>query len=282
MAKDLVNKSKEKVAIKKIKHDTPHMQENNYTEIAFLSSCKVRHLLHRAANVFEHPNICDFKRALLTQEKKGAQEMYIIMEFLEGGTLQEAAAASVLEENHIAFVAHEVLMALNYLHERRWAHRDLKSANVMLSIKGEVKLIDFGLCADFSEGPRTQMLGSPFWIPPEMIWGHPHSYPADVWSMAVCILELLLGKPAYVESSVKAMFRVATQVPLRLVKCSHAHLCRASLTRSHLKSLRRAKLSYCAASRSISRSARPSLNFSRHIWRYCVLTTWTHVDRTHG
>jgi len=220
VAKDTSSKSgKERVAVKRISHDTAKAQENNWTEIAFLAMSK-------------HPNIVEFKKAFLVKEdKKGSEEMWIIMEFLEGGTLGEAAAANALSEDHIAYVAHEILSALKYLHDKQWVHRDLKSANVMMSIKGEIKLIDFGLCADFSEGPRLQMLGSPYWIPPEMTWGHPHSYPADVWSMGVCILELMLCHPPHNDNNVKGMFYVATkgltdQIPSRSTVAAKGFLAR--------------------------------------------------------
>jgi len=81
----------------------------------------------------------------------------------------------------------------------------------MMSIKGEIKLIDFGLCGDFSEGPLIKMLGSPYWIPPEMILRKPHSFPADIWSLGVCILELILRAPPYDVSSAKCMYHVATE-----------------------------------------------------------------------
>lgn len=168
LAKDMQAKQA-RVAVKKLPHDNPRTQENNWSEIAFLSMCK-------------HPNICAFLKAYLVKEKDTPDEIWIIMEFLEGGTLSEAARAHRFSDQHIGYVAHEVLMALQYLHGKHLVHRDLKSANVMMSIKGEIKLIDFGLCADFSEGPRVKMLGSPYWIPPEMVWEMPHSYSADIWS----------------------------------------------------------------------------------------------------
>jgi serine/threonine protein kinase len=62
------------------------------------------------------------------------------MEFLEGGTLEQAAKAYSFEEKQIAYVALEMLKALEYLHAENLVHRDLKSANIMMSIKGEIKL----------------------------------------------------------------------------------------------------------------------------------------------
>jgi len=138
------------------------------------------------------------------------KEIWIIMEFLEGGTLAEVAEQYSLETEHIAYIAGQILQALQYLHSNNYVHRDLKSANVMLSIEGKVKLIDFGLCTDISQGPQIKMLGSPYWIPPEMIFGLPHSFPVDIWSLGVCLLELFLLKPPFSGSPLRCMFEVAT------------------------------------------------------------------------
>lgn len=59
---------------------------------------------------------------------------------MEGGTLSEAVKGYEFRESHIAYIARETLQALVYLHQRNWAHRDLKSSNIMLTIGGEVKL----------------------------------------------------------------------------------------------------------------------------------------------
>jgi len=80
-----------------------------------------------------------------------------------------------------------------------------------MSVKGEIKLIDFGLCADFSFGARSKMLGSPYWVPPEMIHEKPHTCVADIWSFAVCLLELYRGSPPHAPSSLKCMFMTATE-----------------------------------------------------------------------
>jgi len=135
----------------------------------------------------------------------------MIMEYLQGGTLNEASKIIKLSEDHVAYVGKEMFKALAYIHSLGYAHRDLKSQNVMLSIEGKVKLIDMGLMCDFRKGPRNRMLGSPYWIPPEMIKGEPHSFPVDVWSGAVCLLELVIQKPPLYGNTMYSMFTVATK-----------------------------------------------------------------------
>uniref|UniRef100_A0A6B2L0T5 Protein kinase domain-containing protein n=1 Tax=Arcella intermedia TaxID=1963864 RepID=A0A6B2L0T5_9EUKA len=189
--------TKKRVAVKKLPHDNERTIQNNYSEIAFLMVC-------------QHPNIVQYHQTYLVDEKS-VPEVWIIMEYMQGGTLKEASKSKLFTDTHIAYVAREMLRGLQYLHSIQLAHRDLKSANVMMSITGEIKLIDFGLCADFSTGPRTKMLGSPYWIPPEMIQDKPHSYPVDIWSFAVCLMELYISNPPYAESSLKCMFMTATK-----------------------------------------------------------------------
>jgi len=197
IAKDTTSKKPQRVAIKQLLHNTDRVRQNNESEIYFLSTCK-------------HPNIVQYYKCLLVQEKDKPDEIWIIMEYLEGGTLSDAAKAHKFSDKHIAFTAREMLKGIKYLHDNKLAHRDLKSANVMMSIKGEIKLIDFGLCADFSGGHRVKLLGSPYWIPPEMILGKPHSYPVDIWSFAVCLLEMYLCVPPHNVAALKCMFLACT------------------------------------------------------------------------
>jgi len=130
------------------------------------------------------------------------------MEFMEGGTLTEAVKKQDFKTPHIAFVAHGVLEGLKYLHENKIAHRDLKSANIMLTVKADVKIVDFGLCCRL-DGTRNEIVGSPFWMPPEMILNLPHSYPVDIWSLGISLLELANGEPPNRDNSLKAMAQIA-------------------------------------------------------------------------
>lgn len=186
--------TKKRVAIKKLPHGSDKDRKNNYCEIAFLSTCN-------------HANIVKFNRSWEFPDK---QEVWIVTEFLEGGTLSEAVKVHQFTERHIAYVAREILKALKYLHSMGYIHRDLKSGNVMMSIEGQIKLIDFGLCCDTADGDRLQMLGSPYWIPPEMIKKKRHGCPADIWSFAVCVLEMYLKEPPHCDSRLYAMFTAAS------------------------------------------------------------------------
>jgi len=176
----------------------------------------------------DNPNIVKYYNTYHQLEKN---VVWIIMEYLEGGSLADAARAMKLTDYHIAYSAREILQGISYLHSKNFAHRDLKSTNVMISLKGEVKIIDLGLCADFSEGPRTKMLGSAFWIPPEMILKKPHSLPVDIWSLAVCMMELYLGNPPHSVSALKCMYNVFTKGLEDVIPSSASPLAKDFLTK---------------------------------------------------
>jgi serine/threonine protein kinase len=67
-------------------------------------------------------------------------------------------------------------------------------------------LVDFGLCSDVSQGEVVHMVGSPFWMPPEMIRRDPHGLPVDIWSLGVCLMELANGHPPNRKSSIKVQY----------------------------------------------------------------------------
>jgi p21-activated kinase 1 len=83
------------------------------------------------------------------------------MEFMEGGTLAQAARDFTFQEKEIAFVAREMLKALSFLHSKKYAHRDLKSSNVMMTIQGQVKLSRF--LSRFTSFTKSKPIFSRFW-----------------------------------------------------------------------------------------------------------------------
>jgi len=213
-----MSKKVKRVAIKKVSHNSIHEKRSNITEIAYLAT-------------LSHPNIVDFYYVLHVTEAESAKEkissafgatndqLWIVLEFMQGGTLAEATRFSNWTQNSVAFVAWQILLGLEYLHDRNFGHRDLKSNNVMMSVTGQIKLIDFGLCTDFSNGKQTKLLGTSHWIPPEMISRQPHDMQVDIWSFAVCILELFIRGPPHRGQAFKCMVSSATvglqdQIPL--------------------------------------------------------------------
>lgn len=183
-----------KYAIKKMKHTTPYQKIDNINEVKYMKMC------------MGHHNIVNFKSAYEVKD-----ECWIVMEFLEGGTLTETKRGHEFGEEEIAFVAKELLRAICHIHSLGLVHRDVKSENIMLSILGDVKLIDFGLCAETSHIKKPSMVGSPYWMPPEMLCRKKHSYPVDIWSFGISILELANKNAPNSGDKLRAMFTVATE-----------------------------------------------------------------------
>ncbi|EFA76297.1 protein serine/threonine kinase [Heterostelium album PN500] len=188
------NSAKGKVALKKLDHATSKDKKFNFKEIRVLDFCK-------------HPNIITYHESYVLGDKA-----YISMEFMEGGTLSEASYQYPFQESNIAYVAQEILLGIHYLHTNQFVHRDLKSQNIMMTTGGDIKIIDFGLCTPLiKHSERTRMCGSPLWMPPEMILQRPHSYTADIWSLAVCLLELANRNHKLRKDPIKTMFMVGTE-----------------------------------------------------------------------
>mmetsp|Transcript_29467 Transcript_29467/g.82292 ORF Transcript_29467/g.82292 Transcript_29467/m.82292 type:complete len:920 (-) Transcript_29467:589-3348(-) len=187
---------KAKYALKKQANKKASIQAQNYREIAILIHMK-------------HPNIVE-----LANYYYCSSEVWMVMEFLEGGSLSEAVSKREMSEKEIAFVAYGVLSALDFLHRNQFVHRDLKSANIMLSVNGKVKVIDFGLAGDMSQYEKpeeTRMLGSPFWISPEMVQQKPHTFTTDVWSLGISLLEMSNGAPPCRFNGLRALILIGTE-----------------------------------------------------------------------
>jgi len=104
----------------------------------------------------------------------------------------------------------QIINALKYLHARRIIHRDLKLGNLFINDKMEVKVGDFGLATklDFDGEKKRTICGTPNYIAPEVLEGKAgHSYEVDVWSLGVIIYTLIIGKPPFETSDVKATYK---------------------------------------------------------------------------
>uniref|UniRef100_A0A7N5K2R1 non-specific serine/threonine protein kinase n=1 Tax=Ailuropoda melanoleuca TaxID=9646 RepID=A0A7N5K2R1_AILME len=124
-----------------------------------------------------------------------------------------------MNEEQIAAVCLAVLQALSVLHAQGVIHRDIKSDSILLTHDGRVKLSDFGFCAQVSkEVPRRKSLvGTPYWMAPELISRLPYGPEVDIWSLGVMVIEMVDGEPPYFnEPPLKAMKMIRDNLPPRL------------------------------------------------------------------
>ncbi|KAI8369233.1 kinase-like domain-containing protein [Radiomyces spectabilis] len=166
-----------------------------------------------------HPNIVEYIGCYMTED-----EVWVVMECMDVSLADiisvEADDKPRMREHQIGRVARDILRALSRLHRLHRIHRDIRSDNVLLNMRGEVKLADFSHCAQLtSRNPkRNSVVGTPYWMAPEVIKGLDYDSKADIWSLGVLLLEMVQGDPPYVEyPPLRALFLIASNglPPLR-------------------------------------------------------------------
>jgi serine/threonine-protein kinase len=155
----------------------------------------------RAAAALNHPHICT-----VYEVGEADGQMYIAMELVEGQTLSASLAGGALPPEQVLGCGVQLAGALGHAHERGVLHRDLKSANVIITGEGRAKVLDFGLAKRFSEDElgevtRSQasltapgaVVGTLAYMAPEQLRGQPADARSDVWALGVVLYEMATG-----------------------------------------------------------------------------------------
>jgi len=190
--------SKEQVAIKKM--------ELNAQNINLLTS--EIHIMKESV----HFNIVRYYDSFRVEN-----QLWVIMEFMGGGCLTEILEQfdyCKMTEQQIAHVCKETLSGLSYIHSKHRIHRDIKSDNILLGDKGEIKIADFGYAAQLTKQKtkRQTIVGTPYWMAPELIRGQEYGVKVDIWSLGIMIMEMAEGDPPYMEfPPLRALFLITTK-----------------------------------------------------------------------
>jgi tetratricopeptide (TPR) repeat protein len=168
----------------------------------------IKSLVSEATNLAKvsHPNIVTVYDAAMTGDF-----IYIVMEYVPGQTLKDMivgkdpkapprpiAVAGTLK------VFHQVCEALAYAHNLKLIHRDIKPANIIWSTAKFAKVMDFGLAQmmDRARAGRTGVAGTPYYMSPEQTLGRAVDHRTDIYSLGVCVFELLTGRVPFPEGDI--------------------------------------------------------------------------------
>ena len=212
-ATNLIAKRSEFVAIKVINLDNSGDDiKQAVREIQFLNKLRNQHVVKYYESFTHEAN------------------MFIVMEYCGGGSCSDLIKFQKrIPENVVGYIIKKVLTGLAYLHGEHKVHRDIKSANILLTEDGQVKIGDFGVSTEItlSKKKRNTFVGTPFWMAPEVITrggtkrgatkNEGYDYKADIWSTGITVIELATGAPPLADHDpMKVLFDIPKQKPPQL------------------------------------------------------------------
>uniref|UniRef100_A0A1I8BM79 non-specific serine/threonine protein kinase n=1 Tax=Meloidogyne hapla TaxID=6305 RepID=A0A1I8BM79_MELHA len=196
--KALHKSSGRSLAIKMVPVDTD-LQEI-IKEITIMQQCDSRHVVKYYGSYFKN------------------SDLWIVMEYCGAGSVSDIMRLrrKILDEFEISAVLKDTLLGLFYLHGMKKIHRDIKAGNILLNMDGNAKLADFGVAGQITDtmAKRNTVIGTPFWMAPELIQEVGYDMKADIWSLGITAIEMAEGRPPHAEiHPMRAIFMIPTKPP---------------------------------------------------------------------
>jgi len=179
-------------------------------------------LIHeaQAASALDHPNICTIHEI----EETADGELFLAMAYYEGETLKDRIARGPLPLDEALDDMMQIARAVSAAHDAGIVHRDLKPANIIVTKRGELKLVDFGIAKLIGQTALTRTgmtLGTVAYMPPEQIAGRGVDARSDVWALGVLMYQMITGRLPFSAEHDVAMLRAITNdtpAPLRAAR----------------------------------------------------------------
>ena len=183
------------------------------TEFTLNEEAKARFLQEaQAASALDHPAICTVHGI---DDYNG--ELFIVMGLVEGESLRSKLKRSMLQTKDVIDICIQIAEGLHAAHEKGIVHRDIKSDNIMVTPKGRVKIMDFGLAKLRGSGLLTRTrstVGTIGYMSPEQIRGEKVDHRTDLWSLGVVLYEMLTGRlPFNGEHEAAIMYEILNVEP---------------------------------------------------------------------
>lgn len=144
--------------------------------------------------------------------------LWLVMDLCSGGSVRTLLQAGSLDDRTLGVLFREIAIGVRAIHNEGIIHRDLKAANVLITMSGQVRLCDFGVAAPTNRTKRNTVVGTPYWMAPEVITeGQSYTNKADIWSLGITFYELVTGNPPYAEhEAMRALLLITSSRPPRL------------------------------------------------------------------